>query len=420
MAFYTLDKVMIAHAAMVILTAWLPSIIVFFCSLFVRSRKDPARTGFTYFKFALFLFSGFAFFDVCSYALSIAYNRIHRDSYLESGLTKIDVKSLSVASAVCSLLAGLYTNITDILIMIALLRLSTGVVIAQSGHAGPIGKILRFTSYIAATILLALVLASFGLRIRFIYEYYYNDVDIGVDSLKKMRQILFAFDVLIFVISLGVVARAVMVKKQPAAEKTLVWASNMLIVASVFWLLHTTFNMASLAAWSNLSDPLHDPEYKYAYYILDVVFSIWPQFLVLIMVFFMGLRPYKKNGIWSKQEEKVQGPATPWGYGSNDPQIQGAVPPIAQQQPYVQQQPYPQQPYPQQPQQSMPQGWNPQQQQQAGYYAPQQQQYAPYPAASPVSNPRSPPPHEEALGLNHQADGTPPQMAPQPYSEKHA
>lgn len=32
--------------------------------------------------------------------------------------------------------------------------------------------------------------------------------------------------------------------------------------------------------------------------------------------------------------------------------------------------------------------------------------------------PPSPPPHDEAMGLNHQADGTPPQTTTLPYSAK--
>ncbi|KAJ4254457.1 hypothetical protein NW762_010055 [Fusarium torreyae] len=426
------EQYQIAHGVMVLVGAYIPSVVLFFCTLCtVRRRKDPARTAFTYLKLALLVFSGFAFLDTCGYALSIASTRVLYDqSYYYYGDTygyDDVVRVLQITMRVVEAVAQLYDMITDILVMIILLRISTGIVIAQSGHAGPIGKILRLASYAIAVLLAALALAGFGLRIRFVYELFYGDRYDGADSFQQSRQIIFSFSVLVFIISLGIVARAVMVKMQPKAEKTLSWCSNMLIAASVVWLLRTTFNMASQAAWSDLSNVFNDPEWKDYYHILDVIFAIWPQFIVLCMVFAIGSA--KNNGIWSTQQPFLapQGnQQTPWGYSYNGSQPPNAAPPMAQQQ-QQQQQPYqPQQQYEQHPQQqTMPQGWNPQQQHQ-GFYAPQQQaypqqqQYAPYSPVSPISNARSPPPHEESLGLNHQADGTPPQVSPQPYAEKHA
>ncbi|KAJ4151948.1 hypothetical protein NW765_013479 [Fusarium oxysporum] len=204
-----------------------------------------------------------------------------------------------------------------------------------------------------------------------------------------------------------------MIKVQSKGENVLTWCSNMFIAASVVWLMRTTFNMASTAAWTNLSSAYRDREYKYAYYILEVVFGIWPQFVVLCLVFAIGRA--RNNGIWSKQEQEPvkgveAGERTAWGYGQVAPQAQNAVPMPQQQH------------YPQPEQQHLAQGYGPQQQmpqQKNGYYAPQQTQYAAYDAISPVSQPRSPPPHEETVGLNHQADGTPPQVPAQPYPEKH-
>ncbi|KAF4973516.1 hypothetical protein FSARC_213 [Fusarium sarcochroum] len=425
------EQYQVAHGVMVLLGAWIPSVVLFFCTLCaVRRRKDPARTAFTYLKLALLVFSGFAFLDVCGYGLSIASSRVleERDYYYYGDTYNYDdvVRVLQIAMRVVESVAQLYDMITDILVMIILLRISTGIVIAQSGHAGPIGKILRLGSYAIAVLLAALALAGFGLRIRFVYELFYGDRYDGADSFEKSRQVIFSFSVLIFIISLGIVARAIMVKMQPKAEKTLSWCSTMLIATSVVWLLRTTFNMAAQAAWSNLSDVYDDPEWKNYYHVLDVIFAIWPQFIVLCMVYAIGSA--RNNGIWSTPQPFLapQGnQQTPWGYSYNGAQPPTAGPPMAQQQ-QQQQQPYqPEQQYQQHPQQQMPQGWNPHQQHQ-GFYAPQQQgypqqqQYAPYGPVSPISNTRSPPPHEETLGLNHQADGTPPQVTPQPYAEKQA
>lgn len=411
---YELEKYWIAHGAMVFIGAWIPSVVLFFCSFcLVRRKRDPARTAFTYLKLALLVFSGYAFFEFASYVVSVVHSQLYYGGRIDSDFDSHYSKTLLVTVQVLATLALIYDMVTDILIMIILLRLGTGIVMVQTGRPDPKGKILRLVSYIAAAILFILALTAFGLRIRYVYEVFFNDVRVGADSYTKSRQIAFSFSVLVFVISLAIVARAIMIKVQSKGENALTWCSNMFIAASVVWLMRTTFNMASTAAWTNLSSAYHDREYKYAYYILEVVFGIWPQFVVLCLVFAVGRA--RNNGIWSKQEQEPvkgveAGERTAWGYGQVAPQAQNAVPMPQQQH------------YPQPEQQHLAQGYGPQQQmpqQQNGYYAPQQPQYAAYDAISPVSQPRSPPPHEEIVGLNHQADGTPPQVPAQPYPEKH-
>jgi hypothetical protein len=193
-----------------------------------------------------------------------------------------------------------FDMVTDILVMIMLLRLSTGIFIAQSGRTNNIGKKLRFVSYGAAFVLGVLTLAVLGLRIRYICESLYGDYEIAEDCAMQNRQIRFTFNVLIFVVSLAVVGRAFMVKRQSKADKSLSWCSTMLVAASVVWLLRTTFNMAIMAATTNLSNLYQDPDYELANFILEVVFGIWPQFIVLCIVFAMGLA--KEKGIWSRQQ----------------------------------------------------------------------------------------------------------------------
>lgn len=61
MALLEYERYMIARGALMVLTAWIPASILFFCSLcLTRRRKDPARTAFTYLKLALLVFAGYA------------------------------------------------------------------------------------------------------------------------------------------------------------------------------------------------------------------------------------------------------------------------------------------------------------------------------------------------------------------------
>lgn len=78
-------------------------------------------------------------------------------------------------------------------------------------------------------------------------------------------------------------------------------ASTMLVVASLVWLLHTSFDMASVAVWKNLNN-YRRPRVDYQFYfsIFEVVFGIWPQLVALILVFVVGLK--KDNGVWSTQK----------------------------------------------------------------------------------------------------------------------
>jgi hypothetical protein len=181
--------------------------------------------------------------------------------------------------------------------------------------------------------------------------------------------------------------------------------------------------MAAMAASVNLNDVYNDPDYHNYYEILDVVFGTWPQLILLSVIF--GLGHKKANGLWSTEQPfMTQGGSamSPWGFNYDPNMIaapavahQSQAPPVQQQNwpQYQQQQPYYPQPgnngvptYPA----TMPQ------------YAPPAQQQAPvqhmYNPQNPGAQTRSPPPHEDAMGYNHQANGSTPQSTAQPYYEK--
>lgn len=92
------------------------------------------------------------------------------------------------------------------------------------------------------------------------------------------------------------------------------------------------YGVASRATALNLSDILYDPFYKSYYSILDVIFGIWPLFILLCLVFRLGSK--KKNGLWSTEQpfmmDSQSGDAmTPWGYSYDS---QTMAPPVAHQQ----------------------------------------------------------------------------------------
>ncbi|RGP63842.1 hypothetical protein FLONG3_9736 [Fusarium longipes] len=307
------QKWMIARAAMAFVGACIPSMVLFFSTLcLVRSQKDPARTAFTYLKFALFIFSAYTLFDTVSLSGIIAYNFMYSKIDLEDPDPDYDwdnyftvLHGLGISTRVFDLVAWTSQMITNILIAIILLRLSTAILSINSGSTVSIGKKLRLASYGIALVLGTLALTFLGLGIRFVYEYWYNDYDIAETCYVNGLRIRLAIDVFILVISLVVIARAVTVKMQTKADKSLTWASTMLVAASVVWLLHTSFTMASFVSWYSLdmTSSVGPVEWQTYFYIFEIIFGIWPQFAVLIMVYVMGRT--KANGIWSGQKKPL-------------------------------------------------------------------------------------------------------------------
>ncbi|KAL3600212.1 hypothetical protein FPOAC2_04445 [Fusarium poae] len=299
------DKMVLAHLVMVFVGAYIPSLVFFFSSLCtVRSSKDAVRTAFTYLKYALLIFSAHALFDATVYGIALGRSlefsdADYDDSDFDWGRYATLMKALGVSLSVFQEIAKMSDLFTDILIAIILLRLSVAILSIYSGSA--MGNKLRLVSYAMVLVLGPLILAVFGLRMRYIFEFYNGDYDIGKYSALKGLQIDFSIRVMLLAISLAVLVRAIMVKKQIKADKDLTWASTMLIVASVVWLLHTSFAMASIAAWDNLGIMGIPPiRYEHYNYIFEAVFRIWPQFAVLVIVYVIGRA--KTNGIWSKQQ----------------------------------------------------------------------------------------------------------------------
>lgn len=92
------------------------------------------------------------------------------------------------------------------------------------------------------------------------------------------------------------------------------------------------YGVASRASALNRSDIRYDPFYKGYFSILDIIFGIWPLFILLCLVFRLGSK--KKNGLWSTEQpfmtDTQSGDAmTPWGYSYDS---QTMAPPVAHQQ----------------------------------------------------------------------------------------
>ena len=170
----------------------------------------------------------FVFFDICGYALSLAYTRTQdNQSFSIYGDDDENVlKALVNAEVDCFAVARLFDSIADIFVLFTLLRIATGIIIAKTGEPGMLGKVTKFASYGIAVLLLALDIAQFAVKINFYNKYYNSDNFFRgvtpsqhlIDSFTKARQVDFAFRVLVFILALAVVGRSIMVKLQTRTE----------------------------------------------------------------------------------------------------------------------------------------------------------------------------------------------------------
>lgn len=161
----------------------------------------------------------YALFAAASSAFTAAWNiLILKDGDFNDDMPINFMIAMGYARPISNVVYIFFELITDILIMIILLRLCTGILMvhhASIPNEKPyLGKNLRFTSYGAALVLLALALATLGLYIHFIVSMYYSSSSDPVTLMTRATQVSFAFKVFVFVISIGIVARTVMVKRR--------------------------------------------------------------------------------------------------------------------------------------------------------------------------------------------------------------
>ncbi|KAF7546828.1 hypothetical protein G7Z17_g8162 [Cylindrodendrum hubeiense] len=383
MALYPMEQYWIARAALVGLTLF-ASFTLFVVSLCrARTRRDPARTAFTFLKAAFAIFSLFCCFDTVQFILAVISYRF--------GLIQPD--ALNIIGAIASLMI----NVTDVLILMILPRVAAGILIAHSGEPRYVDKLIKIGTYGAAVVLVPLAIASTALQIKYYYSYLYEDLDTIYNLITAFRSLVFAAAVLIG-------ARAVMVKYQTRSEKRVATVSTLLIVSSVFWLLRTTYGVVTIATIEK------NGNYRIYHNITEVVFAIWPAFIALCIILAIGTK--KQDGLWSTaQAFTMPNQQTPWNYNNNatQPLPQHIMQQYAQAGWYPAQQAY----YPPQVQQSAPQQFAPQRfapQQ----YAPQQQPLPPQQVYVPPSelSSRTPNQHFSSFSQDGTSNPIPPIAAP--------
>ncbi|KAG8671121.1 hypothetical protein FPOAC2_04444 [Fusarium poae] len=257
-------------------------------------RDDQAGTAFRYLKFALVTFSLYTLFHTVHNASNIVGSYLFRDggNIVESAYYPV-FRVLRFCSGISIGISQRCELYMDIFIGIILLRLITAILTVRFRSTGPAVKSIQFASYIISFGLVAPALVKLALDFVIIREMY-PDGESEIPFSLFNAAFHHVFMQVLFIMSVPVVAGAVMVKIQTSDDKSLTWASTMLVAASVIWLTHTF--MQAFGIWYFNGHAVFD--------YLDVAFGIWSQILVLILVYAMWLD--RANGTWSKQNYLTQ------------------------------------------------------------------------------------------------------------------
>ncbi|KIM97355.1 hypothetical protein OIDMADRAFT_147809 [Oidiodendron maius Zn] len=273
---------------------------------FVRSRDDPARAAFVYWKIvcpilalALLLFVGCDITEIIQdnlqNGLELEFDTSSSDGQEINLLSNINVRFYSVAVFIVC--------IADLLTQACVVELGLGFLFCIQAGRTALHSILRYAVLIVSFILFPLAVASLGL-INAEYTKLFNylnsadsittfDPDAFDRGIKTANDLSTAFDVIIFVASVLLVGFSVYVfyacRRIPALKNSAV----LLVVITLLSVLRYSYQVAYDAKWviPDKPEPLN-----YGY-IVDPILLYWSFFVILVLIFVIGLR--KRKGLWT-------------------------------------------------------------------------------------------------------------------------
>ncbi|KAK7225430.1 hypothetical protein V2G26_013433 [Clonostachys chloroleuca] len=256
----------------------LASIVVFGCAIRLSHRHgDAARHCFLYLRIALCSFFVSRLFDLAAFIVSNSGG---------SSPSEMSTISLSAIRAIIGLTAVhlLLTQLTDVLILLLLSHLCIGILIANLNELTPIERVLRRSIPIVGIALALLTAANVGATIS-----YYT-----ISSSSPVFGINMAYQVCICTASLLVGSWAITVKLRTRGVAELNQASVFLLVCGFLFVVCTAYGLLTSANPGNGSRLIFLS-------LIDVIFSAWPGFIILCLVFAMSTKK-APNGLWTRVE----------------------------------------------------------------------------------------------------------------------
>ncbi|KAI7786146.1 hypothetical protein LA080_004530 [Diaporthe eres] len=264
---------------------------VIMCISFYRARrsKDPARVTTTYLKAMLPMAILWLLLYTIQGILSIVYNN-----------TYIDGTPVYHALLRTSALGLLFSNTTDLLLIMTLAELGNGFLFCLTQTRTALQKAVRYAAIASCTILTMLAIAMFGVY-NAVYSHYMSDrwysyLDSSLRQASRNTSI--AFSILILVWTLLLLFLAAVVFHKTKRNYILKNSTALFLVAAILNLfprLYTVIYLSIfvLAEFYNFN---HYETYT-AILFVEPVITVWIYTVVVALIFTIVIR--RRNGLWT-------------------------------------------------------------------------------------------------------------------------
>ncbi|KAI3395910.1 hypothetical protein diail_695, partial [Diaporthe ilicicola] len=254
-----------------------------------RRNKDPARVATTYFKVMLPLAILWLLMYTIQGILSIVYDT-----------SEFDSPGIYEATLRLSLLGSLFSNLTQLLLIMILAELGNGFLFCLTQTRTGLQKAVRQVAVGSCVILSMLAIALFGvynaMYSQFLGSYFYGLTD---DTLYEAgRKMNAAFEVITFVWALLLLAFAAVVLHKTKHNYILKNSAVLFLVATV---LNLVIHLYSLIYYSIFALAEFYNYNRYETYtaiaFIDPVITVWIYTAIVALVFAVIIR--KRNGLWT-------------------------------------------------------------------------------------------------------------------------
>lgn len=302
----------------------------------VRRRCDIARSWIPYYKAAFSIFAFALFLRCLTYALSVAQiNMPYSSGYVND-------RMLVEAASYLGTVGDFFTYIAEILMFLTLIVLGCCVTIAQCGQEQTPDRFVKYVAYGFSGLIGILVLVLMSLNCAYYSYTYKRQSSYGYDSYsdaekvaklsKSTIRVAAAAAILFMIAALGALAWSIIVTiRGPKNQGMSSMPAILLIVCSVLFMVEKVYDMAILFKYQ-YPKARDYPEHMR---IVSVVFGLWPEFVLLVILFALGIK--KRSGVWANRDlVDAQLASQDMAYGYH------GQPQYAPQQQYYVQQPAPQ------------------------------------------------------------------------------
>lgn len=304
----TPERFFAAHCAMLFITSIAAMVVAFGLMWLARRRGDPARWCLTLIKLAALFYILFCFVEFCADAVWIAFSRLLRNVHRKSPDDWALLAALLQARVELTS-ASRYTDcILVILVFLAIVFFGVGVNIIRIGEQAPRDGLIKKGALAFAGVLAILATVEWGIRIRVYLEFYIDTKEVDLRSkdpwslqlLNVSRQLDFAFVVIAWALSIATLARSTQIWLPSRKDKRLDYPLLFLLLSCGAWLLRMTYELIFQLKFVNIHDIQSTPDVPPYLEMVEIVFHSWSIFLVIILIFAAGVK--KKGGLWSTQQ----------------------------------------------------------------------------------------------------------------------